>query len=423
MFWLIEDLNQLKGFYNKGFKQVYIEVIPTSHSKHPVENEVSLIYVRPINYKKGYIISINHTEALSINLKHIEKIISQFDKVFVYDKKLFMHYFYNKNIIDLMLTKHKLNVKLTSCHEFIINGNQQEENINIIIPINKHYEFLENKFNQLKQYINAEYNSFFNNKASLVFNHIEENGIRIDIPKFEEHFKPTTKDILYTEYNYNTLTTRPSNRFGGINFAAISKKDNRREAFIPKNDYFLEMDISAYHPTLISNLIKYKFPEGDIHEYFAELYGVSYDKAKELTFKQINGGVFDNYKHLEFFQKTTEYIEGLWEEFNENGFVEVPVSKYKLYKDELEDMNPQKLMNYYIQALETAVNVIILWDIIKLLKDYKTHIVLYVYDSILLDMSNEEEHLIEKIKNEFEKRNLKIKMKKGNNYGELRRYE
>ena len=48
-------------------------------------------------------------------------------------------------------------------------------------------------------------------------------------------------------------------------------------------------------------------------------------------------------------------------------------------------MNPQKLFNYILQNLETSTNVLILWDILCILRGYKTKLVLYTYDSFLLD--------------------------------------
>ena len=43
----------------------------------------------------------------------------------------------------------------------------------------------------------------------------------------------------------------------------------------------------------------------DIHKAFAKMYGVDYQKSKELTFKQLYGGVFEQFKDLEFFSKST----------------------------------------------------------------------------------------------------------------------
>ena len=49
MYWLIEKgESQLEVLLNSGYTKAYIEVIPSSHNVHPVENTVSLVYIRPI---------------------------------------------------------------------------------------------------------------------------------------------------------------------------------------------------------------------------------------------------------------------------------------------------------------------------------------------------------------------------------------
>jgi hypothetical protein len=82
-------------------------------------------------------------------------------------------------------------------------------------------------------------------------------------------------------------------------------------------------------------------------------------------------------------------------------------------------MNSLKLMNYLLQNLETSNNVLILYDILKLLRGKQTKVVLYTYDSILLDVDKKEEEIVEKIKEVFRIFNLKIKCKNGKNYGNL----
>ena len=79
-------------------------------------------------------------------------------------------------------------------------------------------------------------------------------------------------------------------------------------------------------------------------------------------------------------------------------------------------MNPQKLLNYLLQNLETATNVLILWDIFKILRGKNTKLVLYVYDSFLLDIDESETEILDEIKQIFKDKNLQIKIKKGVNY-------
>ena len=82
----------------------------------------------------------------------------------------------------------------------------------------------------------------------------------------------------------------------------------------------------------------------------------------------------------------------------------------------MDNMNPQKLLNYVLQNLETANNVLILWDIFKILRGKNTKLVLYVYDSFLFDVDESEEETLKEINNVFEKFKLNTKTKKGKNY-------
>ena len=79
-------------------------------------------------------------------------------------------------------------------------------------------------------------------------------------------------------------------------------------------------------------------------------------------------------------------------------------------------MKPQKLLNYLLQNLETSYNVCILWDIIKLLKNRETKLVLYTYDSFLFDFSKEEKELYNEIVSLFKKYKLQIKVNYGDTY-------
>ena len=250
----------------------------------------------------------------------------------------------------------------------------------------------------------------------MVFNALERSGLRIDREKFESHFHPISGEYTYTQFNFKTLTGRPSNKFKGVNYAALNKENGSRQSFIPRNDFLFEIDISAYHPTLLAKLVGYEFVEEDIHAAFATMYGVDYKKAKELTFKQLYGGVFDQYKDLEFFKKVQVYTDDLWAQFQNEGFIECPISKHRFEKSKLEDMKPQKLLNYLLQNLETSYNVCILWEIIKLLKNKKTKLILYTYDSFLFDFSKEEKELYKSIMSLFKKYKLQTKSSYGDTY-------
>ena len=419
MYWLVEDEEQLNVLINSGYKKAFIEVIPYNDTIHPVLNHVSLVYIRPLKASKGFMVCITHSESLNALNTGIDKLLEKFEVLYCRDKKEILHYFPNKTLYDITPPPHTYIRPTTQTHDLYYRKHQDNRELNLIIPIVKHYELCETIFRDLKANINIEktkYDEFFNNKVSLVFNAIERNGVRIHNKTFEEYFHPVDGEYVYTQFNLKTTTTRPSNKFKNVNYAALNKENGCRKSFIPRNNRFVEIDISAYHPSLAARLTNYEFATNDIHSHFATLYNVDYKKSKELTFKQLYGGVFENYKKLEFFQGIEKYVGDNWKKFQSDGFIECPVSGYRYEKEKLQNMNPQKLFNYVLQNLETSMNVRILWDMFCILRNCKTKLVLYTYDSFLFDLDDSEENMLEEIRNVFKKYQLNIKEIEGYDY-------
>ena len=416
MFWLIENKEQFEVLKNSGFKEAFVEVITNNPYQHPTQNSIIGFYVRPIQGHKGYILPISHPECENLFEDEVYLYLKGLETIYVRDKKEFLHYTILKQLVDITLGSPPYIPPQTTAHSTLYRRFPDLLTVNQLVPITKHYEVCEQVYDDLEHRVNTVVNPFYNDRATLVFNAIERNGIKIDKDEFEKHFHPVENDVVYTSYNYKTLTTRPSNKFGGVNYAALSHKDGSRKSFIPHNDIFVEFDIGAYHPTLAAMLVDYDFGSGDIHQAFADMYKVDYAKAKELTFKQLYGGVFDNYKDLPFFKATSEYIRTTWETFQTEGVITCPISNYEYKRDVLENMNPQKLFNYILQNMETSLNIEILFRIFKLLKGRNTKLVLYTYDSFLLDVDNSELEVLEQIKEVFYKLKLQLKEKNGINY-------
>ena len=419
MYWLIEDLEQLKVFYNSGYKEAFVEVIPFNNTQHPTQNDVSVVYIRPILASKGFILCSRHSETLGIELRDINEVLKKFDKLYCRDKKELLHYFPLKSLWDISPPPTTYIRPTTKTHEIFYSQHLKNREINVIIPIVKHYEICERIYNDLHVNISKDtkYNTFFNTKTSLVYNAIERNGVAINPEIFSEHFHKTEENKVYTQYNLKTLTTRPSNRFGGVNYAALNKDNGCRKSFKPENDEFVEIDITAYHPTITGRLIDYNFATNDIHAAFGKMYGVDRDKAKEITFKQLYGGIFKEYREIDFFKRIGKYIDQKWLEFNTQGHIECDISHYRFYKSALENMNPQKLFNYVLQNYETSQNILIIWDILSILRGKKSKLVLYTYDSFLIDLDKEEKDLVEnEVQKIFKKFKLNTTAKYGSDY-------
>ena len=418
MYWLVEDEEQIEVLINSGYKEAFIEVIPYNNNIHPVLNDISLVYLRPINARKGFMVCVTHSEGLNALNARINALISKFDILYCRDKKEILHYFPNKALYDINTSFPTYIPTYTKAHDFYYQKHGELEDVNLIIPMVKHYEYCEQIYNDLKANINnkpTKYDEFFNNTVSLVFNYLERSGIQIHKPTFEEYFHKINDKRVYTQYNLRTTTTRPSNKFKGVNYAALNKKNGERRCFIPKNDEFIELDVVAYHPSIAASLIDYTFPTADIHTHFSEMYGVDRSKAKELTFKQLYGGIFKEYKDLPFFRDLQTFMDKLWYQFQNEGYMECPTSKYRFYRDKLENMNSNKLFNYLLQNEETSRNTLALWDIFRIFTPYKSNIVLYTYDSILIDYDKEED-IIDDIQQIFTNHGLNTSKTKGYDY-------
>ena len=287
-----------------------------------------------------------------------------------------------------------------------------------IIPTVKHKEYYDQLKALLETFVISDYDSqvakTYENLIIPLFNKVEQNGLY------------TKQGYEYSKYNLFTTTGRPSNANKGINYAALNKADGSRERFISRfnSGTLLEMDFDAYHIRLIADLIDYKLPLTSVHEYFAkQFYGVKsvtkeeYKQSKAMSFQVLYGGVPKELESIEYFGKTKQYIFRLWDNYNNKGYIETPVFKRRLYKKNLNDMNPQKLFNYLIQAYETERNIKVIEKIDNILEGYNSKLILYTYDAFLFDFSKEEIELKDKIIKSLQ---FPVKIHTGNNYNDMK---
>jgi hypothetical protein len=144
-------------------------------------------------------------------------------------------------------------------------------------------------------------------------------------------------------------------------------------------------------------------PEGSAHEwlgkqYFGkeELTEEDYLNSKKITFQQLYGGIDDFNLEIPFFQKTNEFITKLYKDFIVNGFIETRFGK-RIPFTKIDNHTAQKVFNYYLQALETEQNVLLITQLNILLENCNTKLVLYTYDSFLFDVDVSEPEVLSKI--------------------------
>ena len=411
MFYIVESDDQLELLKSYGKNGGYIEIIPNNDNLHPKLASTVAVYLRPLNHKEGYIIPIDHDEGICISKERLSTVLDEYSTLYTLNRKDLLYHINTHGLLDVsllysMIEYDRLDIfNNNKVYNWYYSKHADHLDINKLIPISKHHEKCEENFSKLKYLFDIELPSgfeFYNELSTNVFYLVEQQGLGIFHNAFVELFNP--KNALYniidnsvlTSYNLYNATSRPTNAFNSVNFAAIPKSEKYRKCFKPQNDKFIEFDFDGYHLRLLCDQINFKLTEESAHKQLAKIYfdkeditEDEYSEAKQLNFQAIYGKIPKKYKNLEIFKLIQDYIDKMWENYQEKDKVLNPQSG-KPFTNKLKRMNPAKLMNYMMQSLETSNNVLILKDVLRYLKDKKTKIALYTYDAILFDFSKED---------------------------------
>ena len=434
--------------------QFYMELIPMDDERHSANNTISLIFIEFSSDYECWCVPINHNEVVLLTdiLDRFKKELgsSRATKL-IRDKKSAINLlgrdydFVDVNVIDYLESgiRPNVDIELTNAHKFIKAHFRSISNINRCVPLYKHASLFEQNSNvpKFKRSILKEPGFvFLNNTMSVCFAELESIGMKVNPDEFLRIFgseqKKHIKDLLVrSEYNMFTSTGRPSNSFGGVNYAALNKTDGSRNTFESRygsDGMLVMMDYSAFHPRLVAHLINY--PMGtDInpYEYLAKAYfnKKTVDEedvavSKILTFQQIYGGFDKKWMYIPYFKKVQEYIDHRWKFFEKNGYIETPVFSRKIKPCHIEDPTPNKLFNYILQAYETEMAVGTLKNLLDYCRSKKTKPTLYTYDSILFDAHKDDKiNTIRDLKDIMEEFDFPVKVYIGKNYAEMNKID
>lgn len=387
--------------------KVLVFPILTSLEKHPHLSRVSCIIIS--DGDTDLFVNYNNIDASCVT-DPID--FSLFEEVCVVGLKEFLHHYdFLPNMFDLEmeLFHQARDFEVDEKPIYTIFRRRKAPKANDLIPIWKHYEQFQ------------EWKSIWSDLTPSKFSQLYPTGLQW----MESSGLHTDNGMEYTQYNMLTTTSRPSNTFGGVNYAALPKDGEVRKRFISRFDggKLYQLDFDGYHIRLIGKLIGVDIPlDIKAHKWLADQYGADLKDAKAITFRQLYGGVQDEYKHIPFFSKTAQYIETLWGEFTRNGEVHTPLLKRKLTFDK--DLNKNKVFNYILQSVETERNILILEKLSKMISSRKSLPILYTYDSILFDVHPEDgNELILEIKKVMESDGFPTDVEIGDNYKDMVKVE
>lgn len=430
---LVDNIQQLDNF---GSRSIFLYPVLRDERLHHKHNKIVSFILIDVDSKETWTIGNGHPDSIynSDSLNFLNQSV-----VYCYNRPAFLYADLDTtNYIDVQ-TQYYLYTNqpyAPSTPKIVSHYNKIYKDcyrVGELIGLQKHeeiaHQILEESWVKVKQPGLDFYQKYI---IEGLYN-IEKNGLHIDKPLFTSRFGKTIStndDYCYTQYNPYTITGRPSNRFGGINFAALNKEDRTREAFTSRysDGCLLELDFSSYHPRLIAQIIGYDFGTDNVYEHLASYYcntanptQAQIEEAKEGTFRQLYGGIQQRYLSIPFFGRTNDMAAYLWSVAEDRGYVESPISGRKLFLSNYQDMNMYVLFNYFIQMYETETNAIIINKLSKLLENHPIKMALYTYDSILFDLPmSEVDNMINNIiPQAIDIKKFPIKIKKGINYQDM----
>jgi hypothetical protein len=431
---IVEDTETLKSFF-KDYKEHPSIILPmwVDFDLHPKRLDLSFLYIRC--NETDWVIPINHIDCINQSFDIVKRMLETSDQSkYVYSLKSLLYTIDISNSTDMesvvfMNRRTQLDAENSEWKaEFIpivsfYKSLRYYRNTIKSIPILKLIEVVDSFLPQLSDIVVNDDILWYSQHYIPLLSKIEQTGIEVNrelyVREVSKMSNLTKENFVYTEYNPYTLTGRPSNRHGGINYSAMKRGTKLRDVFISgKGNHFVQFDYDSYHLRIIADLIDFPLPMTSVHQMFAEMYNSTYEESKGITFRQIYGGIEAEFLKIPFFSKTQEFIDMLWDTVNEIGYIQTKYRKIPLQW--IENPDPYKVFNYMLQSLETEINVVKMEIIMDLIKDTNVDLVLYTYDSFLfkspLDLESD---IYDKIVSILEDGGYPVKRKIGYTFGEL----
>lgn len=344
-----------------------------------------------------------HSNSLVLNKKGI--LYHSFDGGI--DLNSYLHYYihdhvniqeFYTNVMENFYSRHYTSKKLTK-----------------IVPLSKLIEFAENIILYVLPYYKPDkisqecidYCEDFTHR----FKYIETNEIPVD------------DEMKKQNYMWYTATSRPSNSWNNFNFSALNKNDGTRNKIHSRYEggKIVQFDYDAFHIKLLAKILDYKFTKHPYDEIKEELnLDIPYDEVKSRVFQNIYGTITDQFLQHPFFLKVQAMVDELHQEYVEKGYTE-SYFYHKRFRD-IEDPNPNKVFNYFLQSLETEYNVRKLKTILPLLEGKRTVLCMYLYDAFVFDVPPDEIELIPQLKRAFETDGMTTKCSVGDDFGSIEPY-
>lgn len=430
----IETEEQFEDFLQHYEKQdrVFIDAVPVDQTVHPRRSGVSFVFVHTEEGEEA-VFPVRHNDAKGLPPKSLLKLNTTVEK-YAFDKKKVMHLVPFRGLVDCKLVhffKHNQPPSFST-------PDIRPEAKNLYRPLPRLIERCQKRVQKCKGILDdngvvlpkTPFRKYNGEILETLFR-VERSGMYSDPEDYVEAFEEDHTDknnLAYSRYNLYTQTGRPSNTFKGVNYAALDH--DQRLAFRSRFDggKLVNVDYDAFHLRIISSLIDYDAPQESFHEHLGKLYfgeedfdEEDYKDAKGFTFQFIYNpyGIPDELLQLDFFSGVKRLTKQIWEVYEDYGVISTPKHGRQITGSKIDDFNPAKALNYVLQAGGVEIICEHMKQLLDYLSDKNTEVVLYLYDSVLLDYDPDDGAEISEIKSIMETGDLKVDIEIGSRFGEL----
>lgn len=420
MFYIVENLTQFQAFKEQSIKEHFIYPIYEDNRMFPTLSQVCAVYVYSYYLNKSFIINIRHPDCTEFVERHTLEWVKSQSVIYTSNGRRLLHWAGShlaSKTFDLQYCFPEMEVIKDPQFDWYYNMYPESTHINNAIPISIHKRIYDQWIERIETapYIEDLKESIYDSfKDSLyVFTEIEKNGINVDIKTFKTTYKDVNfnlnskVDTIYSWYNLYNKTSRITNSFNSVNFAALPHDNGIRNAIkASEGGILIEFDFVAYHMYLLADLTGY-VPTENINMYLAKQYfntdtptPKQYEESKGISYKAIYTESKE-YNHIEFIKLSKDYKE-------------------KIFSTYSGTVTKGQILSHRLQELETIRNVSILKDVINLIQGSNVKIVMYTYDAFLFDIPKTDKKYIKLLKDIIHSEKYPVRTKYGKNYGELK---
>lgn len=420
-----DDLKKAVSALSSG--ECFLQVLDNK-GIHPCNDTPILVILHHIQSSQTFAISITHPDSINVNLSVLSLIANTNSKKYIIDKKSSLYYANFKNCIDIGWCIYTQTLTSVTNHVF---RNKDIRSVPIMIILKKFNDTLKIILEYLDNNKIDDELIVFESDFSNALYEIEQNGLYVNNFNLGETSLINSDNLVHSQYNMQTPTSRPSNRFGNVNYAALNKSEGQRDCFVSryKDGALVMMDYESYHLRLFGNYVNFELPTSSVHEYLGHLYHgkknlteEEYSLSKKITFNLIYGGIDNDIKeNVPFMREIADFVDKTWNYYVQHKYVKTWYYNRKINSCVFrEKEKPYVIFNYLLQSAETERNCKILSSINKFLKNKKTKCILYTYDAFLFDLPREEFILIKELSNLMNPNNdFPVKTYVGGNYGDM----